>query len=98
MSEAKFTEGEWVAGRHDMATYVDGYPSKWIYAGDKYCAIASGSDIRDWEEVMSNAHLIAAAPEMYYKLEKVAEFFEILNEDDAANEIKALLAKARGEL
>lgn len=38
------------------------------------------------------------ADEMYRKLEHVAEFFDSLCEDDAANEIKALLAKARGEL
>jgi hypothetical protein len=51
-----------------MATIVDGYESKWIYANKKYVAVASGQDIKDWEEVMANAHLIAAAPELYEAL------------------------------
>lgn len=64
------TQGEWHAGRPDMQTIVDGYPSKWIYAGDKYVAVASGQDIEDWEEVMANAHLIAAAPALLEAAEK----------------------------
>lgn len=95
MSEAKFTKGEWVAGRADMATYVDGYPSKWIFADDQYCAIASGYDITDWEEVMANAHLIAAAPEMYEMLESLREDYGLLT--DVGKDIDELLAKARGE-
>ena len=73
MIEAKHTPGPWKAGRPDMATYVDGWPSKWIYGGidqSKYVAVASGKDIPDWKEVMANAHLIAAAPEMLDELEK----------------------------
>lgn len=46
-----------------MATYVDGEPSKWIYAGDTYIAVASGKDV-SWPEVIANATLIAHAPEM----------------------------------
>lgn len=55
-----------------MATYVDGWPSKWIYGGidqSKYVAVASGKDIPDWQEVMANAYLIATAPEMLSELE-----------------------------
>ena len=37
------------------------------------------------------------ADEMYGKLEKVAELFESICEDDAAKEIRDLLAKSRGE-
>lgn len=59
------TPGPWKAGRPDMATIVDGFNSKWVYAGNKYIAVASGQDIRDWDEVMANAHLIAAAPDFY---------------------------------
>lgn len=56
------TPGPWEPGRPDMATLVDGVESKWIYAGDKCVAIASGMDVEDWEEVMANARLIAKAP------------------------------------
>ena len=102
MSEAKFTKGEWVAGRADMATIVDGYKSKWVYAGDKYCAVASGSDIDDWGEVMANAHLIAAAPEMYELLTDLRHTISlagIIGADNTAvlKSIDNLLAKARGE-
>ncbi len=62
------TPGPWKAGRDDMATLVEGYESKWIYAGHaepdyhRYIALASGMEIEDWSQVMANAHLIAAAP------------------------------------
>jgi hypothetical protein len=39
-----------------MATIVDGVKSKWIYGGKnqkKYVAVASGGDVRDWNEVMA---------------------------------------------
>ena len=48
------TKGKWVAIRSDMATVVQ------IYAGDKYVAIASGQAVTNWDEVMTNAKLIAA--------------------------------------
>ena len=58
----KATPGPWVAGRPDMATIVDGIDSKWIYApNDQYCAVASGRIDGEWDEVMANAQLIAAA-------------------------------------
>lgn len=57
------TKGPWRAGRADMATVVDGYDSKWIYAGEKYVAIASGQDIESWDEVMANAYLMAMSRE-----------------------------------
>lgn len=57
------TPGPWIAGRSDIATYVDGEPSKWIYAGDTYVAIASGFQVEPWQQVMANAKLIAAARE-----------------------------------
>jgi hypothetical protein len=48
-----------------MQTSVDGYSSKWIYDGkDQYVAVASGRIDGTWEEVMANAHLIAAAPDL----------------------------------
>ena len=60
---SRATKGPWRAGRADMATVVDGYDSKWIYAGEKYVAIASGQDIESWDEVMANAYLMAMSRE-----------------------------------
>lgn len=62
MSEAKHTPGPWVAGRPDMAI-IESRCGKYIYAGEKYIA-ACGFDVDDWQEVMANARLIAAAPEL----------------------------------
>lgn len=63
------TPGPWRAGRPDMATIVGGFGSKWVYAGEKYIAVASGQDIESWKEIMSNAHLIAAAPDLLSALD-----------------------------
>ncbi|NIH74463.1 hypothetical protein FHV99_001670 [Ochrobactrum sp. P20RRXII] len=101
MSKTKFTPGPWEAGRADVASIVDGVDSKWIYGGGEYCAIASGRVTGSWETVMANAHLIAAAPELYEALEASNEKIRTLlfDGDDhplvSAN--KAALAKARGE-
>lgn len=94
MDKPKFTKGPWQAGRPDMATLVDGAKSKWIYAGDTYCAIASGADIDDWYEVMANAHLIAAAPEMYDLLSDLLRNYELGEKVDS--QIVAVLTKAEG--
>jgi hypothetical protein len=74
----KATPGPWQAGRADMATIVDGVGSKWIYAGDKYCAVASGRVSDDWSEVMANAALIAAAPDMAALIAAQAAEIEML--------------------
>jgi hypothetical protein len=59
---------------------------------------------RDGDERKANAALIAAAPEMYEMLKRVAE---LVNTDgmsaiqwimDNANDVSGLLAKARGEV
>lgn len=49
-------------------------------------------------ESISNAHLIAAAPEMYAMLEKVlVEYKEMLGMSKEVKDIEQLLAKSRGE-
>ncbi len=57
------TPGPWEAGRPDMGSQSELY-GKWIYAGDKYIAMASHQDTDDWEQTMDNAYLIAAAPRL----------------------------------
>ena len=88
MSEEKFTKGEWVV-EDSRAIVCDGF--KVAYA-------CSGSNIPFISKVSANAHLIAAAPEMYELLQSIA-VTEMMNGDDAFSEqINELLSKARGEL
>lgn len=94
-NETKHTPGPWQAGRADMASIVDGVDSKWIYAGDEYVAIASGRVTGTWETVMANAHLIAAAPELYEALEDAVDLLTAAGYSTL--EHRAALAKARGE-
>jgi hypothetical protein len=96
------TPGPWEAGRPDMSTIVDGVPSKWIYAGETYVAVASGMASLDFDVVMANAYLIAAAPEMYEALKYIRENCFIYHDssmdidNDACRLADAALAKAKG--
>src|SRR3982750_1254786 len=63
-----YTPGPWEAGRSDMKSEINSCFGKWVYAGDRFIAGATSQDIESWDEVMANAHLIAAAPEMYEAL------------------------------
>lgn len=90
MSETKFTKGEWVArtekfgGMQIGLVYVDG----------------GGFDISDAPDAVANAHLIAAAPEMYAMLEMAISLMDGDSIEDFTyqyREILELLAKARGE-
>ena len=104
MSEAKHTPGPWVAGRADMSTLVDGVQSKWVYGGEQseqYVAVASGLIKGPWDEVMANARLIAAAPDLLAAsqalLDALAEPIEIVREHHMDNVVQAMadaIAKA----
>lgn len=92
MSETEFTKGPWVAKMN--AAYFD------ICA--PYAQLNSGLDERVCIGVMpdqeANAHLIAAAPEMYEMLEKIHEGIAGVGEyGEFYYDAKDLLAKARGE-
>jgi len=85
MSKAKFTKGPWVARTYGgyikhAVIYLDG----------------GGFDISNCPDCIDNAHLIAAAPEMYDMLATIE------NDDNKIpawlwDKIQATLAKARGE-
>jgi hypothetical protein len=79
---AAATQGEWKAGRADMATIVEGYESKWIYADGHAVAVASGRISDDWDVVMANANLIAAlhnaAPDLIAAARRVKVLEEAL--------------------
>lgn len=99
MSEAKFTKGEWVKdykGTEGHIKAISGFHGSLTPTVARFDVITPSIDE---DEKEANAHLIAAAPELYAMLEMV---MNILNGDDAINEvessdIKNLLAKARGE-
>lgn len=90
MSEAKFTNGPWKFNAHD------GSITDFTKAENEVAT----AQLDDWHCLgmgYSNAYLIAAAPEMYELLESIS-VTEMMNGDDAFSEqIKELLAKARGE-
>lgn len=101
-----FTKGEWVVGSHKIKDSdcwgVDAdFDCGWSYVGTNKGVIAmvvtkSYTDT----EMDANAHLIAAAPEMYAMLDEVSN---VLGHNLSANHkvyielISGLLAKARGE-
>lgn len=112
MSERKekFTPGPWrfrdkTYGKYRFLTLVNDASPMVIIAN-----MPSLHDIplREWknaydiDEVAANAALIAAAPEMYALLSNILNDLEtdgsISLNDNAANDIRGLLAKARGEV
>ncbi len=92
MTEAKFTNGKWevVEESEHHGFYVEdsnGYTVADLY----FISKLSEASVNHGDNAKANAHLIAAAPEMY-------EFLESL-QLDVSNDYKRdeLLAKARGE-
>lgn len=109
MSEPEFTPGPWKEYKTSPRQFYVGKP------GDKALAevICQSSipqmDGSDKEELRANAHLIAAAPEMYLTLEKARRAMqlmlmdpEILSDEqkdyinEAIDEVQETLQKARG--
>ena len=103
MSEIRFTPGPWD---------IDPKNTDEVYAGNGMIAVAE-CDGQSWDQIEANAHLIAAAPDLY----RAAEYFEWCadgNGDGTANHCAVceahqmnghspqcwlgnVLAKARGE-
>ena len=88
MSEAKFTKGEW--RRHYSPNGQEYVICDGRRNGGYAVASLSGSNSK------ANAHLIAAAPEMYAMLKDIS--WRYPNSPHITNPISELLAKARGEL
>lgn len=111
MSEAKFTKGEWhwVHGDNDehwdgvsleirepSLCTVDEFKTDYNYSLPKFIINhAEGMECLD-EESRANAHLIAAAPEMYVMLETLVKENHI-DQPVVDDVVLELLAKARGE-
>ena len=84
MSETKFTRGPWEISKHqDGSSLIVIGPEDWDIARV------------DYPDRNPNAHLIAAAPELYETLEEVIRISD--RKHDAWDKAKAALAKARGE-
>ena len=81
MSEAKFTKGEW-----KVNSLVNGRAFDISFNDDGEC-------IAEIIHIESDAHLIAAAPEMYRMLDAIATLRMLPTEEKLSD----LLAKARGE-
>lgn len=103
MSEAGFTKGPWAllpleddkeyirvrgtvcGGKYKIANVVD---CRSHHDGSKWCEFRRA-------ESKANAHLIAAAPELYDFIEDLSQNSEDVTQREEA---KRLLAKARGEV
>ena len=103
MSSSNFTEGKWSIGEQNghcgisiknnnngnIATVYLGLVTSRVKRGDEHYALPEN------KESLSNANLIAAAPEMYNLLELIVELDKLSpHQNDIINK---LLAKVRGE-
>lgn len=103
MTEPKFTPGPWKfdgeeAGYYDLPT---------LNIRDKDGYIVAGAVGYIDNSNLSNAHLIAAAPDLYEALSDFAEYENLMEDGDdiaamlkygdASRKARAALAKARGE-
>lgn len=98
MSDTKWTPGPWVVGDCAMAVIVEGsggrvgYPAK----SGTIASICDGEYIENTNKY--DAHLIAAAPELYDALERLVAHVECGGAANADIEVALdALAKARGE-
>jgi hypothetical protein len=101
MNETKFTPGPWhkVEGTNEV-TALEGL--KYICVASLFVPVGSTSeDLDSRREVMhANAHLIAAAPDLYAALDEILEALFYDDAEGIEGKIKAAydaLAQARGE-
>jgi hypothetical protein len=100
MTDTKFTPGPWVSQPHN-----DYDKDIYVLGGDTFIRV--DNDDVEHDEATANAHLIAAAPDLYEALSSVGD--NLLSGDDSAHggyvdldgaavqKIMDALAKARGE-
>lgn len=113
MSETKFTPGPWVFSpqrdTHDCCIHTADAVEEYGYINHGKGGVVGSSE---WTWISdADAHLIAAAPDMYAALERLLGDAEDMNnalnyeyghisgpcEDDGFGYVRAALAKARGE-
>ena len=106
MNEPKFTKGPWKAVDDVMFDIrririkAAGYPWRVANVADSgvELMLKAARQEMDWNVFAANAHLMAAAPEMYVILQKILNI-NIIPDYQAhiAQEIIRILQKARGE-
>ena len=89
--ESKFTKGEWLIAE-GSPTFVYALNDDKVNAFD--CVVQGYHTGKP--ELEANAHLIAAAPDMYKILELLV-LGDSINDTTIDDEVRMLLAKARGE-
>lgn len=92
---SEFTKGPWISKEESGAFDIE---SDNLLIGVVLGVDLDHTGFNVCNECQANAHLIAAAPDMYGMLESLSEQLTDINAHQAVNEIEALLAKARGEL
>lgn len=104
-TETKFTPGPWKVWSDDEV-YSDSGGEKLVVVPDSACGRdVYGTDMVSRDESKRNAHLIAAAPDLYEALEEIEEaarqvmegVMSISSLDVERRKAIAALAKARGE-
>ena len=95
MSDTKFTKGEWFIENNfctlDVSSKVNG-----IVCSVECSYQLSEQLIDPTDEEQANAHLIAAAPDMYAMLDLLVKQ-DVINDVSLEREVIQLLSKARGE-
>lgn len=102
MTERKWTPGPWEVATEVFKTEQSNLVN-WHWVGPAYswetriCRVVEYSNEEEMQK--ANAHLIAAAPDLYEALESmtVAYEFEYGTDCPQARKARAALAKARGE-
>ena len=105
MTKEKFTPGEWHIWKDNSTIPFifdkDGYAIACMCGKQKdYSVISCLEDYLEPEKVQANAHLIAAAPEMYALLKMISApttFMGAKTDEVLRTAIEAVLKKARGE-
>ena len=104
--QEKFTPGPWRFWRHVNEKYPEWSQTAVFGTGDKkFVMIAQTHDDlaaapeQTIEEIIANAHLIAAAPDMYEMLEHIEDALDDSSGcgEISVEKIRKLLKKARGE-
>lgn len=92
MSEAKFTPGPWIFRKCSAYGISISAKDGESIIGAMECQNTAFLEICD-----EDAHLIAAAPELYEALEAVISYGAMTGADWVSDKVYAALAKARGE-
>ena len=96
----KWTKGPWDLS--DIGEYGDWDGNSRVVAADdiRICAVHAGGDAEMSAENEANAHLIAAAPDLYKMLDRLLDEYAYDGKADISiwNDVHNVMARARGEV